>query len=358
VALGSLLLNFLATGPIQAQALEPSPAQPVVGPLVFPPDAPHRPAYRDNQRQGLLTLRRHEDVFGLSVSPADATLREQLGLENRGLAVTAVQPNSPSAAADIRENDILLTAKDKPLLTVDDFRSVLSASVETPVAISLLRAGAKKTITLTPNVAGVRGYQYGYRAGQRLPRPEAFWIGVSISPASEILRSQLKLEKGVGLVIESVVPESPAAKAGLKTNDVMLSVGPTAMRSLEDLLRAVREAKDLKPISLKYRRAGQESQVDLTPERRKDIQLTAQPPGGAIGVEPTELFRFGFGGPNNLPYGPATMVPPGAVYLDPTKTGETLNEMKAQIQALKSQVEDLKRAMDERDRKSETPKSR
>ena len=47
------------------------------------------------------------------------------------------------------------------------------------------------------------------------PRPGALRLGVVVSQPSAALADQLDLPKGRGLVLEQVVPNSPAAKAGL-----------------------------------------------------------------------------------------------------------------------------------------------
>src|SRR5882724_950548 len=49
------------------------------------------------------------------------------------------------------------------------------------------------------------------------------WLGVSTTEASDALASQLDLQPGVGLVVTYVSTESPAAKAGLQKNDVLVS---------------------------------------------------------------------------------------------------------------------------------------
>lgn len=53
---------------------------------------------------------------------------------------------------------------------------------------------------------------------------ERGWLGVSIGQTPEALAEQLDLE-GRGVMILNVVKESPAERAGLKTHDVILSVG-------------------------------------------------------------------------------------------------------------------------------------
>jgi hypothetical protein len=40
------------------------------------------------------------------------------------------------------------------------------------------------------------------------------YLGVSTTPAPQVLRQQLSLPRGVGLVVDSVAPKSPAEQAG------------------------------------------------------------------------------------------------------------------------------------------------
>src|SRR4051812_24735020 len=47
------------------------------------------------------------------------------------------------------------------------------------------------------------------------------YLGISASPVNGALRSQLNLQPGVGLVVESVEKESPAAEAGVLQYDVL-----------------------------------------------------------------------------------------------------------------------------------------
>src|SRR5687768_16620703 len=48
------------------------------------------------------------------------------------------------------------------------------------------------------------------------------YLGVACSPVSEVLRRQLKLPEGTGLVVDYVEPESPAQTAGIDPHDVLI----------------------------------------------------------------------------------------------------------------------------------------
>ncbi len=99
------------------------------------------------------------------------------------------------------------------------------------------------------------------------------WIGVGCSPATETLRSQLKLETGVGLVVDHVVPGSPADKAGLKVHDLLLKIQhgekSIVLKDLADLSTAVSHVKT-DEIQIELLRAGKQQTVGVTPMERPE----------------------------------------------------------------------------------------
>ena len=50
-------------------------------------------------------------------------------------------------------------------------------------------------------------------------------LGIEVEKLSGALADQLNLPKGKGLLVTSVKADSPAARAGLKVNDVLLKLG-------------------------------------------------------------------------------------------------------------------------------------
>ena len=52
-----------------------------------------------------------------------------------------------------------------------------------------------------------------------------YWLGVECLPVMPALRAQLNLPEKQGLLVAAVMPDSPAAKAGIKQHDVLLRVG-------------------------------------------------------------------------------------------------------------------------------------
>jgi hypothetical protein len=88
------------------------------------------------------------------------------------------------------------------------------------------------------------------------------YLGVSTSPAPQVVRQQLGLQRGVGLVIDAVAPKSPAEAAGVKPMDVLHKVNDQLMINPQQLAVLVRTFKPEQSITLTVFREGKS--VDLT----------------------------------------------------------------------------------------------
>src|SRR3954447_11225023 len=124
--------------------------------------------------------------------------------------------------------------------------------------------------------------------------PDAPWIGVSVGPADGILRAQLRLPEGSGVVVTQVVPNGPAQQAGVEKDDVLLSVNGKPVGSGEDLDKALQSATPGgAPLTLKLLHAGEtvEKQVVAAKADPQGLVSTFLLPGRTvyrIGVLATE----------------------------------------------------------------------
>lgn len=77
-------------------------------------------------------------------------------------------------------------------------------------------------------------------AGAEVPAAaQRAYLGVAGSQVPDLLGEHLKLEPGQGVVIRTLQPDGPAAKAGLEVNDVVTKVGGKAVGNHEELREAV-----------------------------------------------------------------------------------------------------------------------
>lgn len=101
-------------------------------------------------------------------------------------------------------------------------------------------------------------------------QPTGPWIGISVGPADPVLRSQLRLPEGAGVVVTQVVPEGPAHQAGVEPDDVLLSVNGKPVASGEDLDKVLQSAAgegDGTPLTLKLLHAGEPVEKQVTPRK-------------------------------------------------------------------------------------------
>ena len=86
---------------------------------------------------------------------------------------------------------------------------------------------------------------------------ERAYLGVGGSQVPELLGEHLKLEPGHGVVVRSLDPAGPAAKAGLAQNDVITKVAGKSVGSHDGLREAVSAMKPGDEIDIDYIHQGE-----------------------------------------------------------------------------------------------------
>lgn len=235
-----------------------------------------RPTLPTNKvRFSLVALNNLESrsLEGLTVAPVDDMLRQHLKIpDHQGLVVTSVDPSSPSHTAGVFVHDILLKVDDKPITNAKDLVRALRGADDKPVLLTLMHQGLTKTIRVMPEVRiALRS------AGPETPDLPKHWIGVGVGPIEPALRAQLKgLDSMSGLSVSGVHAASPAAKAGIKSGDILLSLDSKPIASALDLRQRV-EAAGARPIELRYLHDGEQKTVKVSPEPFK-------PETSAVGI--------------------------------------------------------------------------
>ena len=114
--------------------------------------------------------------------------------------------------------------------------------------------------------------QYGKTVAAETELPE-YWLGVNLAEVPTIVRKHLKIKGGA--IALDVVPESPAGKAGIQAEDILLEVEGTVIEQASDVLEGLKGAKGT-PIKIKMVREGAPLLIEVTPSRRpQDAQATS-----------------------------------------------------------------------------------
>lgn len=75
-------------------------------------------------------------------------------LNDQAVEVVSVQAGSPAARAGVRESDLIVAIGDRLVDSVDDLhRLLVRLPIRQPVALTVIRDGARLDLTLTPDAA-------------------------------------------------------------------------------------------------------------------------------------------------------------------------------------------------------------
>jgi hypothetical protein len=122
------------------------------------------------------------------------------------------------------------------------------------------------------------------------PEGKVSYLGVVIESVPDALAAHLSsdvLPKDTGLLVAQVADDSPAAKAGLKKNDILVSYGDEKLHSGEQLTKLVRDDKAGHEVTLGVVHAGKLEKVKVTiGEREMKGGMFAIPGKGRVLIAP------------------------------------------------------------------------
>lgn len=234
--------------------------------------------------------------------------------EVRGVAVEKVIENSPAARGGLQNGDVIVRFNGEEVTSTRKLtRLINEVAPDHQAKLTVLRGGGdEREIAVT---LGKREMPAFSMAGGRLkdfpempdlselpalPQIERLppmsgdgesnvfiWrngtgrqIGVGVTPLTKQLGEYFGAEAGQGLLINNIRENSPAARAGLKTGDIITEVDGKPVKGSFDLIRALGEKKE-GDVNLTIIRDRNRQTIRVTPETVK---------GGAMPFERFENF--------------------------------------------------------------------
>ena len=162
------------------------------------------------------------------------------------LAAADVQPDSPAAKAGIRKGDLILKIGDQEVPDADGFRELLSAHAPgEAVRLGIVRKNRIVELTVT---LGAASKPLRAEGGPRAT------FGVTAAEVKE----------GEGVLIRRVVPDSPADKAGLKADEVILKLDGQAVSDPAKVNDLPLEKRPGDVVTLTVQRDGKPVEVKVT----------------------------------------------------------------------------------------------
>src|SRR5207247_9318091 len=106
-----------------------------------------------------------------------------------------------------------------------------------------------------PGPPGVPGHH------EKAPKVPMTYLGVETSQVPDVVSEQLGLAKGLGLVVDYVEPNSPAASAGIQQNDILKMLNDQILIEQSQLRRLLQTFPDGTEVTLTILRKGKEQKI-------------------------------------------------------------------------------------------------
>src|SRR5881409_4015512 len=111
---------------------------------------------------------------------------------------------------------------------------------------------------------------------EKAPKVPAIFLGVETSQVPTVVSEQLGLSKGLGLVVEYIVPDSPAAVAGVQQNDILKMLNDQILIEPSQLRKLLQTFSDG---TLTILRKGQEQKITVKLSKKERPQRHSWAPG-------------------------------------------------------------------------------
>lgn len=205
----------------------------------------------------------------------------------KGAKINSIEKESAAEKAGLKKDDIITKIGDNKIEGSDDlYETIGKYKPEEKVSITYLRDGKEATVDATlgkSKSSDLRVFNFNDRNFNfdnkdfdfKMPRvPE--WNGMEFS-YNRKPRLGLEIqdvEEGKGVKILDVDNDSPAAKAGLKKEDVLTEIDGAAIASVDELREKLRDKKEGDPFKITYRRNGNTQTADIKyPKKLKTADL-------------------------------------------------------------------------------------
>lgn len=232
--------------------------------------------------------------LGVRIDDVTDEIARELGLDRAdGVRITDVEEDSPADRAGLREEDVIVGFDGERVRSHHGLRRMVR---ETPpgrtVELEFLRSGRRDSVQVEIQKRPRRGRAFYLGDGDepfeveipdivipdmeipdidiripeirrmiRLGRPR---LGVHVQSLERQLGEYFGVDDGEGVLVQSVLEDSPAEKAGLRAGDVILRVDGDRIEDVGDLHRALHDSEgDSTTLTIMRDRSERELKVTL-----------------------------------------------------------------------------------------------
>jgi|HubBroStandDraft_6_1064221.scaffolds.fasta_scaffold397679_1 hypothetical protein len=151
------------------------------------------------------------------------------------------------------------------------------AAIALPIAAFAQTPPAPPQPPQPPGPHGPPGVPGGHKKAPKVPMT---FLGVETSQVPDVVSEQLGLPKGLGLVVDYVLPDSPAATAGVQQNDILKMLNDQILVEPSQLRKLLQTFSEGTEVTLTILRKGQEQKVTVKLAKKEMPQRHSVMPGG------------------------------------------------------------------------------
>jgi serine protease Do len=188
--------------------------------------------------------------LGIVIQALTADLAESFGIDQRkGILVAQVSEDSPAQKAGLRQGDVIVAYRGKPVTDIGNFRNRVALTPPgSREQLTILRDGERKNLTVT---IGKLTEDEVLAQG---PAQSTDEIGLTVQTLTPQLAEQFDAKPGEGVVVTEVRPGSVAAVAGIEPGTVILQVNRKPVNSAAEFKRAIEQSSASKRVLLLLRK--------------------------------------------------------------------------------------------------------
>ena len=245
----------------------------------------------------------------------------------RGVGITEVVKDSPAEKAGLRKDDVIVRFEGDNITSTRKLsRLVSEVAPDHTVRLTISRGGSEQEVNVTigkhegfvntfrhlegmKELEGLKDLEK-FKEFKNLPPGTRVWkwdgktgvdpetfafsfgggrrIGVTTMPLTKQLGDYFGIADGKGVLITGVTDDSPAAKAGLRAGDVIISVDGEKVDGSGDVSRAINKKKE-GDVTLTVVRDKNQRSFTVTPKAGEPMVPGAAPRVGRVIIPSVEL---------------------------------------------------------------------
>ncbi len=198
--------------------------------------------------------------LGIYLQDITDDIRQAMDLKSlSGVLVSDVVKDTPAEKAGLKSGDVIIEFDGKNVEDASSFKvMVAQTDVNRSVILKIIREGNEKKLTV----------KIGEYPDEVSVTPEAKDepdIGLKVVNLNDGRARNYDISATSGIVVITVIPDTPAAEAGIKPGDVIKKIGKKTINDIDDYNQAATKISKGKPVIFQIQRGDRMTFIAVNP---------------------------------------------------------------------------------------------